>query len=827
MDDATIHVLLVEDSPTDALLVREELAHAAGVKFVVEHVQELRAARQRLKAAKFHVVLSDLGLPDSDGIETFEQLHASAGDVPIIILSGRNDEMMAISAVHAGAQDYLVKGQGDENGLVRAIRYAIERARAKETIAAHARQQQAIAALGQYALAGAKIDTLFEEGTRQVAATLGLECCHVLESQPGADRLLLRAGTGWRDGLVGQATVAINGGAMSRTALQSDAPILIDDLAADPRFAGSNLLRDHGIVSGVCVVIQGRHQPWGLLGAYAAQRRAFSAHEVTFLQAIAHVLGEAIERKAADEALHESDARFHQVVENIHEALWMFEPPTGRVIYVSPRYTEIWGQPDATLLAAPRAWLAQVHTEDRERVEQAAAAMERGSGHSETYRIVRPDGAVRWIRHRTFAARDKTGAVRRLIAVAEDTTEEKKLEEQFLRSQRMEAIGTLASGVAHDLNNILAPVLMTAELLSTRATAGRDRELLSMMAKGAQRAADTVKQLLMFSRGVEGQRGLVQTRHLLKEMAGIMRETFPREIAIIENPAPDLWPVVADATQLHQVLMNLCVNARDAMANGGTLTIGASNIQLGPDDLHLHIDARPCRYTVLSVTDTGHGIPAEIINRIFDPFFTTKDLGKGSGLGLSTVLGIMRSHGGFVTVYSEAGHGTVFRVYLPAAGESALSAMMQTPPPAPLGRGELVLVVDDEEAIREATREILEQHQYRVITAANGREGMNEFLQVRDQVRLVLTDVMMPVMGGIAFIRALRALEPNLKIIATSGLDDEGKRTELAASGVADILMKPFVPTQLLGVVRRHLATGRSASPWGTSTGRSHGLPVV
>jgi PAS domain S-box-containing protein len=733
---------------------------------------------------------------------------------------------MAVKAVHAGAQDYLVKGLGDDRGLVRAIRYAIERARAQETIAVHARQQYAVAALGQLALAGAEIDTLFNETVRVMAETLQVEFCKILELLDGGEKLLLRAGLGWKDSLRGQALLGFAGESPVVRALQSEAPLVVEDLRTDARFDGASLLRDHGIVSGVSVLIRGRRRPWGLLGAHTCRRRTFSENEVAFLQAIAHVLGEAIERKAAEEALHESDARFHQVVENIHEALWMFEPDTRQVVYVSPRFAEIWGRPDSTLRHAPQSWMDSVHPEDRDRVQQAIPLMERGDGHAETYRIVRPDGAVRWIRHRTFAARDEAGGVRRLIAVAEDTTEQKKLEEQFLRSQRMEAIGTLASGVAHDLNNILSPVLMTAELLTTRTPEGRDRELLAMMTRGAQRAAETVKQLLMFSRGVEGKRGLVQVRHLLKEMAGIMRETFPREITIVENPASDLWPVVADATQLHQVLMNLCVNARDAMANGGTLTVGAANVQLTPDDMHVHIDARPCRYTVLSVADTGHGIPPEILNRIFDPFFTTKELGKGSGLGLSTVAGIMRNHGGFVTVYSEPRRGTLFRAYLPAAGESALSATMQTPPPAPLGRGELILVVDDEVAILEATREVLEQHQYRVVTASDGREAMNVFLQERDQVRLVVTDIMMPVMSGIALVRALRALDPNLKIIAASGLDDEAKRTELATLGVADILIKPYIPAQLLGVLRRHLTTGKSAAPWEWNSTRSGGLTV-
>jgi two-component system, cell cycle sensor histidine kinase and response regulator CckA len=813
MNEPVIRVLLVEDSPADALIVREELADATGASFALTHVEEMSAALRSLRGSPFDVVLLDLGLPDADGLDAFTGLHAAVPDVPVIILSGRNDEKMAMHAVHAGAEDYLVKGQGNAVGLVRSIQYAIERTRAKETMAAHARQQQAVAALGQHALAGVDIDLVLAEATEIVAQTLSTELCKIVQLLPGGESLFLRSGIGWNEGLVGRTTVDVDLGSQAGFALRMKQPVLVEDLAEESRFKPSSLVRDHGVVSGVSVVIQGRRAPWGVLGVHSRKRRAFAAHEVTFLQTVAHVLGEAIERKVTEAALHESDARFHQVVENIHEALWILEVETKRVVYVSPRFADIWGCSETVLLGSPNAWLDSVHPEDRDRIRGLTAKGTMG-GKGETYRIVRPDKAVRWIRHRTFAARDGAGRVRRIIAVAEDTTEQRKLEEQFLRSQRMEAIGTLASGVAHDLNNILAPVLMTAELLTARAQGGRDRELLSMMAQGAQRAAQTVKQLLLFSRGMEGQRGLVQVRHLLKEMGGIMRETFPREITIVENPEPDIWPVVADATQLHQVLMNLCVNARDAMPNGGTLTVGARNLHLGPDEVHIHPDALPARYLVIAVTDTGHGIPPDILNRIFDPFFTTKELGKGSGLGLSTVVGIMRSHGGFMTVYSEPGHGSVFRAYLPAAGEAALSALLQPGTPSPLGRGELVLVVDDELAIREATREILELNQYRVLTAADGREAMNVFLKERENVRLVLTDVMMPVMSGIALVRALRGLEPGVKVIAASGLDHDGKRNELAALGVSEVLMKPYAPTQLLAAMRRQLSTGRSAVPW-------------
>jgi signal transduction histidine kinase/ActR/RegA family two-component response regulator len=435
----------------------------------------------------------------------------------------------------------------------------------------------------------------------------------------------------------------------------------------------------------------------------------------------------------------------------------------------------------------------------------AAMTKQTAGTYDETYRVVRPDGTIRWVRDRAFPIRDEQGVMRRVVGVAEDISERKKLEEQFLRAQRLEAIGTLSSGIAHDLNNILAPMLMVGALLQDKLSDPHDLTLLEMVEQGAQRGAGIIKQLLTFSRGIGGDRGIVQLRHLVKEMAGIMRETFPREIAIVEVADAELWPVVADATQLHQVLMNLCVNARDAMPGGGALRLAADNVQLGETEAGLHAEAKPGRYAVLTVADSGHGIPREIISRIFEPFFTTKEIGKGTGLGLSTAVGIVRSHGGFVVVDSEPGRGTKFRVFLPAAEGADRAAPTSVADHSPGGKQELILVVDDEPAIRATLRHLLERHHYAVLTAAHGLEALEALQRERENVRLILTDVMMPVMGGIPLIRAAQALVPTVKIVATTGLDDQGRRAELGALGVAEILMKPFNTPEILAALRRHL----------------------
>ncbi|MBK8476037.1 MAG: PAS domain S-box protein [Opitutaceae bacterium] len=505
----------------------------------------------------------------------------------------------------------------------------------------------------------------------------------------------------------------------------------------------------------------------------------------------------------ATAALRESEARFRELAETINEVFWITDAAKARILYVSPAYERIWGESCQSLYARPSAWFDGIHSEDRARVVEAATTRQTTGQYNETYRVVRPDGQVRWIQDRAYPVCDAGGRVLRVLGVAEDITEKKRIETQFLRAQRLEAVGALAGGVAHDLNNILTPVLMAAGVLKIEAKDEHERELLSMIEGSARRGADIIRQLVAFSRGVEGEKSVLQPRHLLKEMGAIVRETFPREITLQEDIASDLWPIEVDATQLHQVLMNLCVNARDAMPHGGRLTFGARNLELGADSSGAG-ECKPGPYVALSVADTGEGMAPEIIARIFEPFFTTKGVGKGSGLGLSTVLGIVRSHGGHVAVYSEPGRGSRFTVYLPAKpGDSIVT--VAAPLAVDPGRAELILVVDDESSIRAATRRLLEQNGYQVVTAPDGQEALKLVLAHRERLRLVLTDVMMPVMGGVGLARALQVLDAGIPVVATSGLDEENKRQELIGVGVREVLTKPCEADVLLAAIRRHL----------------------
>lgn len=397
--------------------------------------------------------------------------------------------------------------------------------------------------------------------------------------------------------------------------------------------------------------------------------------------------------------------------------------------------------------------------------------------------------------------RDEDGKVIGTAHVARDVTAQKKLEAQMLRSQRMEAIGTLAGGVAHDLNNLLSPMLMVRGLIKPEHCTPNERQLLDTVHQAARRAAAIVRQLLDFSRGREGSRQSMPVAPVFREAIAFLRETLPRKIVIKSSIQKGLWPVVADSTQLHQVLVNLCVNARDAMPCGGTLSLTAENIEC--DGVALP-GAQNGRFVLLTVADTGVGMAPGIIDRIFDPFFTTKEPGSGTGLGLSTVAGIVKNHGGCVTVYSEMGVGSSFHVYLPAA--ELLDKRKRAPEePAPEGRGEWILLVDDEPAILASVSGLLRSRNYRVLTAREGREALEVWRIHAAEVALVVTDTMMPGMGGPQLAGELRRAAPKLPLIATTGLENEEKVRDYAAQGVTDVIVKPYDPEEFMRLVRKKL----------------------
>jgi two-component system, cell cycle sensor histidine kinase and response regulator CckA len=447
-------------------------------------------------------------------------------------------------------------------------------------------------------------------------------------------------------------------------------------------------------------------------------------------------------------------------------------------------------------------WLDTIYPEDR---QMAIAGLEKsrqlGQGLNLEFRIAYPDNDIHWIAVRSSVFFDDDGNPIRTIGIHMDITEKKLLEQQFLRAQRLESLGTLASGIAHDLNNVLTPILSVAQLLPLRLPDldDRSRNLLTILETSAHRGADLIKQILSFAQGIEGKHLCIQPAHLLIDIQKIVQQTLPKSIEITRDIPTDLWTVVGDLTQLHQVLMNLCVNARDAMPQGGTLSIVAANQSIDSAFASKHLDAQVGDYVVISVSDTGTGIQPQLIHRIFDPFFTTKEVGKGTGLGLSAVLGIIKTHGGFIDVQSQVNQGTQIHVYLPASHTPIQS--QQDAPALPFGRQQLILAIDDERAIGELIKTTLETYNYRVITAESGTEALEMYVNRIEEIDLVLIDMMMPVMDGLSTITALHQLNPDLPIVAMSGLSSADSIAQAKRFGCRYFLPKPYTTGDLLQVI--------------------------
>jgi PAS domain S-box-containing protein len=631
------------------------------------------------------------------------------------------------------------------------------------------------------------------------------------------------------------------------------------------------------------------------------------------------------DQRRAEETVRESEQRFRDLAENITEVFWVSDPFDHEILYVSPSYETVWGRSCASLYQSPRSWRDFIHPDDRIRVVHSPSDGELGS-HDETYRIVRPDGEVRWIHDRGYPVRNDKGEVYRMVGIAEDITERrqveeklreqatllekardaivvrdlehrviywnlsaerlygwsseeavgesaekllyldsanysaatrqtldtgewigeieqhtrdgrtltveghwtlvldergepksilsintditarKSLEQQFLRAQRIDSIGTLAGGIAHDLNNVLAPIMMSIDLLKKTITAPRELEILSMIGASARRGADMVNQVLSFASGMEGHRTKVQIDQLIHDMVKIAGDTFPKNIQVEAALDPDLWPLEADPTQLHQVLLNLCINARDAMPGGGRITIRASNTMIDSHYAAMTLGAHVGQHVRVDVEDNGTGMTKGLVDSIFDPFFTTKEVGKGTGLGLSTALAIVKGHGGFIQVRSEVGSGSCFSIYLPADKEAVSESSEEHELILPRGNGETILVVDDEASIRQITRQTLEAFGYNTLVACNGAEAVSIYAEHRDTIKVVLTDMMMPIMDGPSLIKVLKRLNPDVPIIGASGIATKSLATDALLAGMLKLIPKPYSAEVLLNVLKEVMA---------------------
>ncbi len=434
---------------------------------------------------------------------------------------------------------------------------------------------------------------------------------------------------------------------------------------------------------------------------------------------------------------------------------------------------------------------------DRTKINQASSALEKADEWKNESRHTTHSGDKLIVEERWTLVRNESNLPDYYLIINTDITDKKRTEEHLFRSQRMESIGTLAGGIAHDLNNILSPIMMAVDMLRLKTSDADSARWLEMIKENTERGADLVKQVLTFARGMAGDRMPVQLKHIVKEIVGVLKETLPKSIVLDFKIEPDLWTISADPTQIHQVLMNVCINARDAMLAGGRLGISATNTIVDESYARMNIDAEPGSYVILSVSDTGSGMSPDVVERIFDPFFTTKDIGKGTGLGLAIAMTIVKSHGGFINVYSEVEKGSRFSIYFPSTEVARQKGRVEAAS-LPKGNGELILIVDDEENIRDATEATLRQFGYTTLTAGDGAEALAIFSDRPKNICAVITDIAMPNMDGPALVGSLRELDPQINIIAMSGLVNEEQITELQDLGVRNFLLKPFTAETLL-----------------------------
>jgi two-component system cell cycle sensor histidine kinase/response regulator CckA len=518
------------------------------------------------------------------------------------------------------------------------------------------------------------------------------------------------------------------------------------------------------------------------------------------------------EQRKVENQIRESEQRFRELAENVREVFFSMDPATGRVQYVSPSYEELFGHSREHAYATPHAWTEGIHPDDRDQTFAAdRLAAESGVQADSVYRIVRPDGSTRWVRGRSSPVRNAKGEIIRVVGIAEDITDLKRTEAQSLQSAKMEAVGRLAGGIAHDFNNLLTVIMSYGQLqIDEHASDDPRRPDLEQIVSAARRAADLTKQLLAFSRRQVLQPQVLDLSDLVMNLTRMLERVIGENIELRSNLTSRIGCVRADSGGIEQIIMNLVVNARDAMPSGGTVTIETANVEMNGADVGAQDPIAPGSYVLLAVSDTGEGLEEAIKGHLFEPFFTTKERGKGTGLGLSTVYGIVKQSGGYVVAESERGRGATFKVYLPRIAEPAEALPPKGAHTDIRGGSETIMLVEDEAAVRQVTRTVLERRGYTVIEADRPESAIALADSLPHAPNLVVTDVVLPGISGRELAGLLEGKWPGLKVLYLSGhMDDAIARHGVLERGVA-LLEKPFTPDALALKVRQVLdSTGR------------------
>lgn len=752
-------VLHVEDSPTDALLTREEIE--GHPEFCLTQVDRLGEALRVISTEQYAVVLLDLGLPDSQGLETLTRIQREAPHIPVVVMTGRDDEEIALQALQKGAQDYLVKGQTRDHFLTKTLRYAIERNLTKQALR--------------------DSEELFRGA---------FEHTHVAMVLTDLSHRFLRVNTAFAE--------------MFGYSVNEMLQMSMQDIT-HPHDLAASLAGREKLISGASQFFQMEkryihkdgHVLWGLANVSITR----DAHGQPMLYV--GQVQDFNERKRAEDSLK----LFRTLIDHSNDAIEVIDPTIGRYLDMNQK-----GCDD---LQYSREEILRLSVVD---IDQSAAKY----GWDKSLELIRQTNSlVLETEHRRkdgsiFPVEINSKLVQLdreyLVSVVRDISERKKSEEalyqseeRFRQAQKMDAIGQLAGGVAHDFNNLLTIISGYSEiLLSTLEVQDRRRESVKAISEAGERAASLTRQLLAFSRKTVLEPSVLDLNEVVRETGKLLRRLIGEDILLTTVLDPTISRVMVDPNQLGQVLMNLAVNARDAMPKGGKLTVETRNVELDQDYSRLHPDAQPGRYVLLSMSDTGCGMSAEVKARIFEPFFTTKGIGKGTGLGLAVVLGIVKQSGGHMEFYSEPDLGTTFKVYLPAV-EGKLSASKEIDTGF-VGRGtETILVVEDEDGVRGLAALVLRSYGYIVLAAANGKEAKRIVEKHRGGIDLMLTDVVMPGMSGPDLAATLWPLLPEMKVLFSSGYTDDAVIRHGLLQEKVTFLPKPYSPLSLVRKVRQVL----------------------
>lgn len=778
-----LRALIVEDSEDDMLLMLRSLRRGG---YILEYARvDTLSTMQAALEQTWDVVIADYTLPAFSAPEALELLQSQGRDLPFIIVSGTIGEELAVAAMKAGAHDYIIKGNLTRllPAVERELREAEERHKRRCAERSLRESEERIRVQAQEL---SQANNALQDYTKELEELYNQAPCgyHSLDKNGVFIRINdteLKMLGYTRDEVVGKKRFADLLTAQSLQTFQEN--FLLFQQRGWVRDLELQTLRSDGTILPVSLSATALADS---TGKYLMSR---------------YVVIDISDRLQAEAKIREQAA----LLDITTDAIFVRDL-AHRIVYWNKGAERLYGWEAATALGKNAIELLHRPGEALPQFTAIETKLFQEGQWQGEFQHITAQGKTAIVESRWTLVRDETGNPKSILTVSTDITEKKQLEAQFLRVQRLESLGTLASGIAHDFNNILTPILAAVQLLPLKITTldEQSRGLLTLIEDSTKRGAALVKQILAFARGAEGKRVPLQVKHILAEVMQVARQTFPKNISLhCDTSSPNLWTVAADANQIHQVLLNLCLNARDAMPSGGTLKLCVENQQIDCAYARMNLEAPVGAYVMIKVTDTGTGIMPELMERIFDPFFTTKEPGKGTGLGLSTVLGIVKNHGGFINVDSEVGSGTEFRVYLPATFDDI------SPPKEELallgGQQELIMIVDDEPLIQQVIQNTLEAYNYRTLLASDGFEAISLYVERPERVSAVLMDIMMPSIDGLTAIRTLQELNPQVRIIATSGLASNSQLAQEIGTGVKAFLAKPYTAEELLNTLHQVL----------------------